>query len=400
MSKSWKQHRVFGLVLATSLVGTAAEGLASESKAHSTIVLHVDIYVEMPHETLMKAENVAAEIFSRIGVETVWRNRSRWGEQTSSNLLSPQPAPSSGFDIRLIIIPRSMAERLGRSTEALGVAFPGKGDKLGRVAYVFYHGVEDLAKKLEQARSDTSASETQILAHAIAHEVGHLLLASPDGSSHSSTGIMRSGWSSDDLRRAARGELQFTRAEAEQIQLALLREREARVTEGRSTSSTSARAGEAEPGLRITLQVRDYAEVPEKTLNRAEKRSDQDLSPGRGRYFVASHSCTLREKAIQPFFHTHSPTPWTPAEDLHPLSNDGETLGRAFGHGSCIWSRTSDRRQPWPAGIHLLPSCERAGSKAMASGQYGSNFGSCHGPRNRPFAASSQLPYRDGDHAG
>ena len=35
--------------------------------------------------------------------------------------------------------------------------------------------------------------------------------------------------------------------------------------------TASAQAGEAEPGLRITLQVRNYAEVPEKTLSRAKE---------------------------------------------------------------------------------------------------------------------------------
>ena len=230
MSKSWEHHMAFDLVLAASLAGAHTEGLAGEPKAHSTLVLYVDIYAEVPEETLMKAETQAAKIFSKMGVKTVWCNRSRSVEKKTANPVSSQPVPSVDHEIRLIIIPRSMAQHLGRSTEALGVAFAGKGNRLGRVAYVFYHEVEDLAKKLEQARSSTSAGKIQILAHAIAHEVGHLLLASPSGSSHSSTGIMRAGWTPEDLRRAARGELQFTRAEAEQIQSALLRESEVRMT--------------------------------------------------------------------------------------------------------------------------------------------------------------------------
>ena len=179
MNKSWKHQMVVGVVLATSLAAANTEGLAGEPKAHSTIVLHVDTYAEVPQEVLMEAENQAAKIFSRIGVETVWCNRSMSDQTKTPKVVSSQPNSLTGHEIRLMIIPRSKAERLGRSTEALGVAFAGKGDKLGRVAYVFYHGVEDLAKKLKQARSSASASETQILAHAIAHEVGHLLLVSP-----------------------------------------------------------------------------------------------------------------------------------------------------------------------------------------------------------------------------
>jgi len=226
MNKSWKHQMVVGVVLATSLAAANTEGLAGEPKAHSTIVLHVDTYAEVPQEVLMEAENQAAKIFSRIGVETVWCNRSMSDQTKTPKVVSSQPNSLTGHEIRLMIIPRSKAERLGRSTEALGVAFAGKGDKLGRVAYVFYHGVEDLAKKLKQARSSTSASETQILAHAIAHEVGHLLLVFPSGSSHASTGIMRAEWSSKDLRSAAKGKLQFTKAQGEQIRSALLRESE------------------------------------------------------------------------------------------------------------------------------------------------------------------------------
>ena len=52
-----------------------------------------------------------------------------------------------------------------------------------------------------------------VLAHAMAHEVGHLLL--PHG--HSDTGLMRADWDADDLWSAANGELNFTAGQAESI---------------------------------------------------------------------------------------------------------------------------------------------------------------------------------------
>jgi hypothetical protein len=53
-----------------------------------------------------------------------------------------------------------------------------------------------------------------ILAYAMAHEVGHVLLSAPG---HSSTGIMRPAWDGDDIRRIVGGSLSFTPAQTELI---------------------------------------------------------------------------------------------------------------------------------------------------------------------------------------
>jgi hypothetical protein len=55
------------------------------------------------------------------------------------------------------------------------------------------------------------------LAHAMAHEIGHLLL--PYG--HSATGLMRADWEGKDLRRAVQGQLKFTPQQAELIRTRL-----------------------------------------------------------------------------------------------------------------------------------------------------------------------------------
>jgi hypothetical protein len=53
-----------------------------------------------------------------------------------------------------------------------------------------------------------------VLAYAIAHEIGHLLLPEP---AHSPFGIMRADWDGDDLRHIASGSLQFTAGQADAI---------------------------------------------------------------------------------------------------------------------------------------------------------------------------------------
>jgi hypothetical protein len=56
-----------------------------------------------------------------------------------------------------------------------------------------------------------AASKGQILGHAVAHEIGHLLFGSRD---HSAAGIMKANYSRDDLYAIARGDLLFTEEES------------------------------------------------------------------------------------------------------------------------------------------------------------------------------------------
>jgi len=66
----------------------------------------------------------------------------------------------------------------------------------------------------KRARGDVceSASTAQILAHAMAHEIGHLLL---NLETHSDSGIMRATWDVRTLQDACYGYLLFTPQQAE-----------------------------------------------------------------------------------------------------------------------------------------------------------------------------------------
>jgi hypothetical protein len=85
-----------------------------------------------------------------------------------------------------------------------GLAFQGTEAQAGKVAKVFYHRVEDLAKQ-------GICSEGEILGHAAAHELGHLLLGNVD---HSSAGLMKAQLGPKELQKAAQGDLVFTDGEA------------------------------------------------------------------------------------------------------------------------------------------------------------------------------------------
>jgi len=97
--------------------------------------------------------------------------------------------------------------------EALGFALPCPEDLPGCYAEVFYQRVADWV-------SGAEISAYQLLGHAMAHEIGHLLLGQ---NSHSRDGIMRPQWNPNDLRVIARASLRFTPEQAERLRGACLR---------------------------------------------------------------------------------------------------------------------------------------------------------------------------------
>jgi len=108
----------------------------------------------------------------------------------------------------------------------MGVA-PGSPTAANRVkVYVFDHMVEKLARAQlvarVQGKAVTNADKAQILGHAIAHEIGHLLLSM---ASHSRRGIMQASWGRDSMKDMALGTLTFEADEIKRIQQEVQRRR-------------------------------------------------------------------------------------------------------------------------------------------------------------------------------
>jgi hypothetical protein len=119
-----------------------------------------------------------------------------------------------------VILSRELTDQLTVATTALGGAV-GTREYRGRTAYVFYDRVERVARTyLNTSRRDgiDDTDNVIVLAHAMAHEIGHLLL--PYG--HSTTGLMRADWDAKDMRLAVHGRLNFTSEQAELIRTRFL----------------------------------------------------------------------------------------------------------------------------------------------------------------------------------
>jgi hypothetical protein len=150
---------------------------------------------------LDQAKADVQRVLGEAGVQIEWLEvppESSGGRFTVQVVLRRRPTGFAGG-------PTVMGSTLGASHETSGTSF------------VFLDRVLQRAHEREQ-------DVARVLAYAIAHELGHLLLPYP---AHSETGIMRAEWDGDDLRHIASGMLRFTPAEG-----ALIREKLATCCDG------------------------------------------------------------------------------------------------------------------------------------------------------------------------
>ena len=211
MGTSRGLRATLGLILA-GFAGTAGSAPARASERNATLTVLVRNYAQVDATTLMDAEKVAAEIFSKAGVQTRWVDADK-ASQTAAALNS-----TALSDIQLFILPPAMAGRLQVNAGTLGFA-PGSGPDR-HVVYAFYSGIVAYART-ESRASKKLVDPALILGHVVAHEIGHVLLNL--GNHHSSTGIMRAQWNPTALDDARRGYLVFTARQAEAIRADLAR---------------------------------------------------------------------------------------------------------------------------------------------------------------------------------
>ena len=148
------------------------------------ITVFVNNSVGVDQAVLRDAENEAAALLGRGGIDVGWRDCSE---------TSDCRRPPGWNEFVLHIVPKCTTG----SDFVFGQAFLGP-DGRGRYADVFFN-------RLRDAPGDLSIA--QLLGAVSAHELGHLLLGSH---SHSRAGIMQPIWRREALHRIAMGNLTFT----------------------------------------------------------------------------------------------------------------------------------------------------------------------------------------------
>jgi hypothetical protein len=147
-----------------------------------TIQLQLINDANVPADVLDAARHEVAAIYARAGMKVVW-------DESTADV-----PPVLRFAVK--IVPHSLGYGDAKP-HVMGVALR---ETRGTLVYVFSGRVEYFARA-QRIRNGT------MLAHVIAHEIGHLLL--PKGW-HSRRGLMRGTWDRAQVEDAARGALTFT----------------------------------------------------------------------------------------------------------------------------------------------------------------------------------------------
>jgi hypothetical protein len=205
--------------MALVLMVTLAAGLTSVAHDNSSAVaqhlvpigVRLRCLAALPSAALRQARTEVVRIYRMAGVQVAWLGCIPAAEDTPSDPAAECTSRPCPLALTIVILPRSMRERLqaarrraGQHDEdTMGMA-PGTATERGQRAYVFYD-------RIDEASHFFSADFGQVFGHAIAHEMGHLLLPYP---AHSRTGLMRATWVSKDFQDLARGAFLFTAEQA------------------------------------------------------------------------------------------------------------------------------------------------------------------------------------------
>jgi len=188
-SASW-----FILFLSVSAsVGVPATGGAQPIRPPVLVLLQND--ADVPLAVVARAQAEVVRLYGLIGVEVT--------------LVTSMPERGTRLRVVCLVAWQPADRRIPESV--LGVTNASRGER-GVLTHVFWRRVEHASQKF-------TASLHHVLAIAMAHELGHMLL--PDGS-HAKRGLMEESWNSGHFRAASAGLLHFASESGELIRRGLV----------------------------------------------------------------------------------------------------------------------------------------------------------------------------------
>jgi hypothetical protein len=188
-----------GLVSALLTAAMSISGTAPTTDEHAALrhlSLRVSVQGDVPTVLLQRAQREVVWIFKQTGVQVEWICCGLAGGQVDIHTSTLAEA------LNVVIVSRETKALSPIPPEVLGAVV--RDNDAREVGWVFF-------RRIERASEAYALDSGVVLGHAIAHEVGHLLL--PRGT-HGPSGLMRATWRMDDMRDAGQGHLRFSPAEA------------------------------------------------------------------------------------------------------------------------------------------------------------------------------------------
>ncbi len=197
-----------GLVSAFLICGTALGAAPPRCTEYPRGTVLVYNYALASPAAVLEAERHVGRAFHDACIAVQWKNYDGPSRDAAADPWAcRQDFPTC---ILLRIVDRA-AEPSTREAVFATAAMPQAGT--APYATVLYPAVRSIGRK-------PGASEGVVLACAIAHELGHLLLGP---GAHSDEGVMRRVWTARDFALALRGGLYFTAPQAQRMQAELKR---------------------------------------------------------------------------------------------------------------------------------------------------------------------------------
>jgi hypothetical protein len=142
------------------------------------------------------------------------------GDRTDPGRAAPCDAKPGPWALRVRLISEEKARLLPLAANNFGIAFPGKAGALGSLAYLFVERTQRHAKRIK-------VSDTVLLGHMMAHELGHLLLGE---SSHAASGIMTARFKARHLQAVGQGGIGFFKSQSKSMRAQVVRRLARRLT--------------------------------------------------------------------------------------------------------------------------------------------------------------------------
>jgi hypothetical protein len=191
------------MVLCSSLAWSACA--AEPEPPRLAITVLVANRASVPSATIAKMQSEAGWVLSKAGISITWVDCPFSTEPAEANSPCAGRLGGTRFLVRLT---RDHVTYHGSCVSDMALGFSRVTPDGGSYANVQVDLVEEVAWQRQRV------STGQVLGHAVAHEIGHMLMGS---NSHSPRGLMRAAWKDNELRDMAARHLLFSRQEVERM---------------------------------------------------------------------------------------------------------------------------------------------------------------------------------------
>ena len=186
MGRIWFRQlaQIAGLI---ALAGTDVEGKASRRPVD--VVLYVEGFAPGPID--LGARQIVNSMYGRLGITLAWHDAPK---------SDVKPAGAVSIQIRFV-----SGNPKAASQNALAYALP-YADGINAITVMY--------ERIRRIADGKTIFERSLLAHVLAHEIGHVL----EGTTlHSESGVMKAQWTGWDYGAMVGGPLDFTREDAAMI---------------------------------------------------------------------------------------------------------------------------------------------------------------------------------------